>query len=88
MRRKYRSAIYWTSPADESVLRTALQEVARDFDKPLVTKVLSLAQFEPSASYYQRYQEKRPQAPFCRTYIDPKLALLQSRYADYLKESR
>ena len=75
MRGKYRSAIYVTTDARGKAARDALSaEVARR--GPLVTRVLPLARFERSDARYRDYYRRRPDAPFCRTHIAPKLERL------------
>ena len=84
MRGKYRSAIY----ADGSLADAAHAALAEEADDagPLVTRVLPLCAFEPSPPAFARYYETRgPDAPFCRTYIEPKLARLRVHYAARLR---
>ena len=76
LRGKYRSAIY-TNEADAEAARAALTAEAREVG-PVVTRVLPLRGFTPSPPQFARYYETRgPAAPFCRTYIEPKLARLR-----------
>ncbi|NRA31306.1 MAG: peptide-methionine (S)-S-oxide reductase [Parvularculaceae bacterium] len=84
MRLKYRSAVYVGSAEDGARVEGVLAKLAQAFPKPLVTKVLPFVTFQPSDELYQRYHEKRPTAPFCRTHIDPKLSLLREQYAERL----
>lgn len=80
MRGKYRSAIY-TGNEDAAAARAALAAEAREVG-PVVTRVLPLRAFTPSPPQFARYYETRgPDAPFCRTYIEPKLARLRREYA-------
>ena len=76
MRGKYRSAIYVTTDAQGKAARAALAAEASRRG-PLVTRVLPLARFERSAERYRDYYRRRPDAPFCRTYIAPKLDRLE-----------
>ena len=79
MRGKYRSAIY-ASEADADAARAALAAEARETG-PVVTRVLPLRAFTPSPPQFARYYETRgAEAPFCRTYIEPKLARLRREY--------
>jgi peptide-methionine (S)-S-oxide reductase len=80
MRGKYRSAVYW---AEEGQAERARAEIARlqpGFDAPIVTRVLPLVSFDASPPRFRRYYETRPDAPFCRAYIDPKLAEMRRRW--------
>lgn len=83
MRSKYRSAIY-TLPAEQAKLaEQALDAMRGDFEQPLVTRVLSLEDFKHSDARFQNYFETNPERPFCRRYIDPKLALIRKRFASH-----
>ena len=85
MRRKYRSAIYAMDEAQAGAARRVLAELAPAFDAPLVTRVLPFRTFKASDERFQRYAEKNAGAPFCTTYIDPKLALLRKEFGRLLK---
>ena len=86
MRGKYRSAIYVPDgdgaegeEADE--LRALLRDLQSGFERPLVTRVLPLRRFRLSDERFRDYYRTDPERPFCRAYVDPKLALLRSRFA-------
>lgn len=81
MRGKYRSAVYTTDEAQAQRARAALLRLETGFDAPLVTRVLPLAAFRPSAERFQNYYAADPERPFCRSYIEPKLADLRRRFA-------
>ena len=81
MRGKYRSAVYTVEAEQRTTVTNVLRELQADFDKPLVTRALPLEEFMASESRIQRYYEKGPERPFCKRYIDPKLALLREQFA-------
>ncbi|MBB4658389.1 peptide-methionine (S)-S-oxide reductase [Parvularcula dongshanensis] len=80
MRGKYRSAVYAPDEGTERLAEAALAQAQMEMRSAVVTRVLPLTAFRPSGDRYQRYYERRPDAPFCRTYIDPKLAKMRRRY--------
>ena len=73
MRAKYRSAIYVTDEAQAAAARSVLDAQAQRRGT-LVTQVLPLRRFSLSPERYRDYYRRRPDAPFCRTHIAPKLA--------------
>ena len=83
MRGKYRSAVYVEN--DGADVRAALAELQAGFDAPLVTQVLPLRGFRLNAPEFLDYYRTDPQRPFCRTYIDPKLAMLRRAFADHMR---
>ncbi|WGI20925.1 peptide-methionine (S)-S-oxide reductase [Amylibacter sp. IMCC11727] len=87
MRGKYRSAVYTATPDQTEPTGQTLAALAPEFDAPLVTQILPLIAFKPSDSRFHNYYETDPTRPFCKTYIDPKLAKLRTDFTRHLKES-
>jgi len=85
MRGKYRSAVYAFDAAQSDAVCDVLARLQPEFDKPLVTRILPFAGFKPSDERFHDYYRSDPKRPFCRTYIDPKLALLRARFADQVE---
>ncbi len=81
MRSKYRSAIYAMDDATMEKSAVVLQRLQKEFDKKVVTKVYDFGGFRLSPLKYRKYYKKHATKGFCRTYIDPKLKLLQDRFA-------
>ncbi|QDX26932.1 peptide methionine sulfoxide reductase [Sphingomonas suaedae] len=78
---KYRTAAYTFNDAQASMLEGAISSLALAFDKPLSTTVLPFREFKPSDARYQNYYATDPQRPFCKRYIDPKLAYIRKNFA-------
>ena len=83
-RHKYRSALYASGSEDEAAARAALQAAARGLDGEVVTQVLPLVGFRRSDPRFRNYYRTDPERPFCRTYIDPKLAMLRACYSAHV----
>ena len=73
LRARYRSAVYTMSPAQQEQVTRLLAELQAEFDAALVTRALPLTGFRLSPPRYQHYYARRPEAPFCRRHIAPKL---------------
>ena len=86
MRGKYRSAIYAPDDGVARLCVDALDRLAPLFEKPLVTRVLPLLRFEASPERFREYYIRRPDAPFCRTHIDPKLRMLRERFSGSVRD--
>lgn len=87
MRDKYRSAVYVSANETDSVAQTQackgiLIELQEGFSQPLVTRVLALHTFKPSAQRYRDYYKTDPTRPFCQHIIAPKLRKLQAKFPD------
>ncbi len=85
LRSKYRSAAYVFDDAQAAEAREALTRLQGEFDAPIVTRILPFESFRESAPRFQNYYRDNPDRPFCRNYIDPKLALLRRRFGRHAK---
>ena len=83
LRHRYRSAIYTTSDAQAQAATQALHTLQSEWDKPLITTVLPLERFELNSEPYHNYYLTRPDAPFCKAQIDPKLVKLRKLFSNY-----
>ncbi|WP_428643202.1 peptide-methionine (S)-S-oxide reductase [Roseibium sp.] len=87
MRGKYRSAVYVYDAGTGVKVGRTLRKLQHGFEAPLVTRVLTLAAFKASDERFRNYYAKDPERPFCKTYIDPKLALLRKEYGASLRQA-
>jgi len=85
MRGKYRSAIYALDDATQAAAKAALANAEMETGARFVTSVLRHQGFKPSDAQFQNYYASDPSRPFCRTYVDPKLAKLKRDFVDLLK---
>ena len=86
MRGKYRSAIYTFSTSQSAQTQDILANLQPGFDAPLVTQILPFVAFKPSDSRFHDYYKSDLNRPFCRTYIDPKLAKLRKEFSGFTAE--
>jgi len=84
MRGKYRSAIYVLDPYSEDAACLSLERVRAETGVDFVTQVLPHRGFRLSDARFRNYRAQDPERPFCRTYIDPKLAKLRQEFAELL----
>lgn len=84
-RHTYRSAIYTYSSDQESQVKQILKILQYNFEKIIITQVLPYQKFKPSRPAIQNYYQKNPEKPFCKRYIHPKLSLLQTQFANFVK---
>ncbi len=67
---QYRTGIYYTDPADISVIEAVVATVARHYTEPLAVEVAPLSNFYPAEDYHQDYLDKNP-GGYC--HVDPTL---------------
>lgn len=87
MRGKYRSAVYVYDAGTGVKVGRILRKLQKDFDEPLATRVLSLAEFKASDERFRNYYASGPDRPFCKTYIDPKLTMLRKEYGGRIRQN-
>jgi peptide-methionine (S)-S-oxide reductase len=80
MRGKYRSAVYTADDGLAVDSRNLIAELALGTDAKFVTRVLKHRGFKPSDARFHNYYKSNPERPFCRAYIEPKLAKLRARH--------
>lgn len=73
----YRSAIYYFQEADKERIEAIMSSLSRKRNKTYITAILPFVAFEPSRESIQNYYKTRPDAPFCKRYIEPKLAVVE-----------
>ena len=57
---QYRTGIYWTVPADETVVRSELDKLQSAWEAPIVVEACPLESFYPAEEYHQKYLDKNP----------------------------
>jgi peptide-methionine (S)-S-oxide reductase len=84
---QYRSGIYFSSPEQEQVARELISQLTQErlFGAPIVTEVLSLANYWAAEDYHQDYYEKHPDQGYCSFVVGPKVAKFRKGFAELLK---
>jgi peptide-methionine (S)-S-oxide reductase len=74
----YRSAIYCMDNAQIDAIGVVVSSLSRKRNKQYITAILPFKEFKPSRESLQDYFKTRPEAPFCKRYIAPKLEQVQA----------
>lgn len=85
MREKYRSAIYYFSKEQENKAITILNDLQKEFDNKIITKVLPFRSFEMNKEEQLNYYLKNPEKPFCKNIINPKLKKIMRLFSDIIE---
>ena len=56
----YRTGVYYTDPADETVVTKSLEELAERYDEAIVVENEPLQNFYTAEEYHQKYLDKTP----------------------------
>ncbi|WP_236971538.1 peptide-methionine (S)-S-oxide reductase [Membranihabitans marinus] len=88
LRNKYRSAAYYFSEKSKEEAIALLSEFQKEFKGKLITKILPFQSFKPNKPAYINYYTKQPEKPFCKTYIEPKLLLIQQKFKKNIRHEK
>jgi peptide-methionine (S)-S-oxide reductase len=87
LREKYRSAIYYFDQLTQDQSIRILRKLKSQDQKSYITLVLPFVNVRLNEEQFLEYYKKQPEAPFCRTYINPKLRKLKDRYRKQMVDS-
>lgn len=82
---QYRSVIFYHSEAQRQIANKVIQEQQPLFEKPIGTIIAPYTEFYKAAEHQQQYYKKDPGKPYCKTVINPKLAMLRQQVKERLK---
>jgi peptide-methionine (S)-S-oxide reductase len=85
MREKYRSAIYYFNTEDKLIITDVLEQLEIENNLKYITQNIPYIAFKQNIEEQLNYYTKNKTAPFCKTYIDPKLSLLKKQYAKVVR---
>jgi peptide-methionine (S)-S-oxide reductase len=80
-RSKYRSAIYIFEDSQRHEAELAIARLADETGKTVHTLILPFKGFTASDERHRNYYRTDPSRPFCRRYIDPKLAYIRQHFS-------
>lgn len=84
---QYRSAIFYTSDEQKSVIEASVKQAQEQFDNPIVTEVNALnAFYKAEISHQDYYNQNKDSNGYCRVVIDPKLNKFMKKFGDVAKD--
>ena len=84
---QYRSEIFYHDDTQREIAEKyiALLNAENAFGKKVVTKLSGASEFYLADDYHQNFYERNPEQSYCSFAIPPKIAKLESKFADKLK---
>ncbi|MGE4481662.1 peptide-methionine (S)-S-oxide reductase MsrA [Acidocella sp.] len=82
---QYRSAIFYTTPAQQAAAKAAVAEFTTVWGK-IVTEITPLSMFWPAEPEHEDYFVRNPWSGYCQAVIAPKIAKLRKGFRDRLKK--
>lgn len=85
MRVKYRSAIYYQNLSQKKSMELILDDLQQS--ERYITQILPLRSFKLNVEKFLNYYISKPEAPFCKTFISPKLSSIRKQFGTVVKPS-
>ncbi|USN53369.1 MAG: peptide-methionine (S)-S-oxide reductase MsrA [Candidatus Nomurabacteria bacterium] len=85
---EYRSVIFYHSEEQKAAAEGMIQKLEQEkvFANPIVTSIEPAQKFYPAEAEHQDFYDRNPNKPYCQIVIDPKIAKLRQKFAEYLKD--
>lgn len=83
---QYRSAIFYHSPEQKTVVEAVKQSMQSVWDDPIVTEITAFEKFYKAEQYHQNYYKDNPNQPYCSIVIAPKVKKFRQQYQEKLKQ--
>lgn len=84
---QYRSGIYYSDAAHETLARQMLRDIEQEgeFGAPLVTELRPLESFWPAEEHHGNYFARNPGQGYCRMVVAPKVEKFRKTFARLLQ---
>ncbi|MDX1278319.1 peptide-methionine (S)-S-oxide reductase MsrA [Oceanihabitans sediminis] len=82
---QYRSVIFYHNEEQKNIAEVVIKEVAKFYEKPIVTEISPLETFYEAEKEHQNYYRNNPTQGYCSFVISPKLTRLRKLHAEKLK---
>lgn len=76
---QYRSAIFYSSPAQKAAAEAGKKAAQAHYEDPIVTEIAPLGKFYDAEDYHQDYFKNNPNAGYCSFVIKPKIKKLSEK---------
>lgn len=83
---QYLSRIYFVDEDQKELAKEYIEDIAKNYDSPIVTKLYSEKAFYEAEQYHQNYYHENPEQPYCQIVIKPKLNKFNNAFKNFLKK--
>lgn len=83
---QYRSAMFYTTAAEQAEFQAVIDGAQQHFDRPIVTALEPLGEVYEAEAEHQNFHVRRPEAGYCHFIIDPKVNLLRQHWSEWIRE--
>lgn len=87
-RKKYRSAIYTFDKRQQEEVEKILCSLQSEYMGKIITYILPFQEFKENEGQFLNYYFSKPDAPFCRNYITPKIRKIMKEFSGYIDQNK
>ncbi len=84
--KQYRSIIFYQSEQERKIAEAKKAEVAKNYEKDVVTKIKELDAFYPAKAYHQDYERKNPNKGYIQQVSKPRLKEFKKRFPELIEK--
>ena len=84
---QYRSGIYYSDAADQTVIDAVMAEARQAHDNRVVTEVASLSNYSAAEDGHQDYFEHHPNQGYCAFVVAPKVRHFLQTFRDWVRDA-
>lgn len=82
---QYRSIILVQTEEEKERAHRHIRAIAPDWERPIVTEIVSLERFWVAESEHQNFFARNPNIPYCQSVVAPKVTKVRAKYGNKLK---
>ena len=82
---QYRSTILYQTDDEKRIAEDVTEEVQKELDRKVVTRIEPLKNFYPAEEYHQNYFAKNPWQGYCQAVVAPKVTKIREKFSKKLK---
>jgi peptide-methionine (S)-S-oxide reductase len=82
---QYRSTILYQTDDEKRIAEDVTEEVQKELDRKVVTRIEPLKNFYPAEEYHQNYFAKNPWQGYCQAVVAPKVTKIREKFRKKLK---
>lgn len=84
---QYRSAMFYSSPAEKEEFEAAIHRAQSHYADPIVTTLEPLGEIFEAEPEHQNFHARRPDVGYCHFIINPKVTALRQNFSAWLRDS-
>ncbi|HER41281.1 MAG TPA: peptide-methionine (S)-S-oxide reductase, partial [Salinimicrobium catena] len=84
---QYRSIIFYQNETQKKIIEEKIEEISKNYDKPIAVEVLPFQKFWKAEAYHQNYERNHPNDPYIKNVSIPRINKFKRKFPQLLKEN-